>query len=171
MRKLSATILALMLSTVTFAQNRVFCEIVEQAISFKKSTKVTIDFGQKREKALRKQSMVDENGNNLIFNSKIDALNHMIKLGWEFLQVAMVIAKARYIGYSTKMWRVARIHTKASQPRRYTTKPKSSKPHLCSQPGYRFRYPYSGRDISSFDGYRKRYPSFCIVLGIKPNYP
>ena len=81
-----------MLSTVTFAQDRVFCEIVEQTISFKKSTKVTIDFGQKREKALRMQSMVDENGNNLIFNSKIDALNHMSKLGWEFLQAYTVVS-------------------------------------------------------------------------------
>ena len=92
MRRLSATILALMLSAVTFAQDRVFCEIVEQAISFKKSAKVTIDFGQKREKALRKQSMVDENGKNLIFNSKIDALNHMSKLGWEFLQAYTVVS-------------------------------------------------------------------------------
>ena len=66
-------------------QNRVFCEIVERGASGK-SVKVNIDFGQKREKAERQQSLVDKNGKNIIFNSKIDALNYMHSLGWEFLQ-------------------------------------------------------------------------------------
>ena len=30
--------------------------------------------------------VIDENGENIIFNSKIDALNYMHSLGWEFLQ-------------------------------------------------------------------------------------
>jgi hypothetical protein len=54
--------------------------------SSKKSVKVTIDFGQKRAKNEKHQSLVDEKGNNIKFNSKIDALNYMHSLGWEFLQ-------------------------------------------------------------------------------------
>ncbi len=83
---------AILFSTISYAQNRVYCEIVEHSIAFSKEKKITIDFGQKREKAIRQQLLVDENGENLIFNSKIDALNYMDKLGWEFLQAYTVVS-------------------------------------------------------------------------------
>ena len=75
-----------------YAQNKVYCEIVEWSIFSKKDVKITIDFGQKREMAERKQSLVDENGENIIFNSKIDALNYMNKLGWEFQQAYTTVS-------------------------------------------------------------------------------
>ena len=54
--------------------------------------KIIIDFGEEREKSKNKQTIVDENGNPIQFNSKIDALNYMSALGWEFLQ-AYTIAR------------------------------------------------------------------------------
>lgn len=83
-RVILSAIAALFIFTLS-AQSRVFCEIVERKAKGK-SVKVTIDFGQKREKTQKLQSLVDENGENIIFNSKIDALNYMHSLGWEFLQ-------------------------------------------------------------------------------------
>ena len=67
------------------AQSKVFCEIVEQS-KYNKKVKIIIDFGQEREKSKNKQTIVDENGNPIQFNSKIDALNYMSTLGWEFVQ-------------------------------------------------------------------------------------
>ena len=89
MKKMILLALGVLFSITTFAQERVFCEIVER-VGLTKSVKVTIDFGQKREKSKWQQSLVNENGENIIFNSKIDALNHMNKLGWQFLQAYTV---------------------------------------------------------------------------------
>ncbi|MBQ5753640.1 MAG: hypothetical protein IIV91_05500 [Alistipes sp.] len=92
MKKFITLCIGILFSASLYAQNRVYCEIVERAIPLSKNKKITIDFGQKREKAMSQQSLVDENGENLIFNSKIDALNHMNKLGWEFLQAYTVVS-------------------------------------------------------------------------------
>jgi hypothetical protein len=92
MKKLIMIVVAILFSTILYAQNRVYCEIVEYAMAFSKEKKITIDFGQKREKATRQQLLVDENGESLIFNSKIDALNYMNRLGWEFLQAYTVVS-------------------------------------------------------------------------------
>ena len=68
-----------------YAHNRVYCEIVERK-SFGKKVKVIVDFGQKRQKNNAAQTLVDKNGDMVIFNSKIDALNYLDSLGWNFLQ-------------------------------------------------------------------------------------
>jgi hypothetical protein len=85
MKRVILSAIAILFALCVNAQERVFCEIVEVKSS-KKSVKVTIDFGQKRAKNEKHQSLVDEKGNNIKFNSKIDALNYMHSLGWEFLQ-------------------------------------------------------------------------------------
>lgn len=80
------TLIVFGLFTITlFAQSRVYCEIVERR-SLGKKVKVIVDFGQKRQKNTKAQTLVDENGNMVIFNSKIDALNYLDGLGWNFLQ-------------------------------------------------------------------------------------
>ena len=46
-----------------------------------------VDFGQERAKPLLNQNvLVDAQGEDIVFNSKIDALNYMDSLGWNFLQ-------------------------------------------------------------------------------------
>ena len=72
------------------AQSKVFCEIVERN-QFNKKVKIIIDFGQVREKSVNQQTLVDESGNTIQFNSKIDALNYMTTLGWEFVQAYTVM--------------------------------------------------------------------------------
>lgn len=73
------------------AQSKVYCEIVERNPTSKK-VKVTIDFGQKKDKKTKSsQTLVDEKGDVVIFNSKIDALNHLDSLGWNFLQAYTIV--------------------------------------------------------------------------------
>ncbi len=91
MRKSILLGIFMLLACSLSAQNRVFCEIVEQS-KYNKKVKVIIDFGQEREKSKNKQTIVDESGNPIQFNSKIDALNYMSALGWEFVQ-AYTIAR------------------------------------------------------------------------------
>ena len=52
------------------------------------STKCTvrIDFGQETANLFSDDRLIDENGELIEFNSMIDALNYMSKLGWEFVQ-------------------------------------------------------------------------------------
>lgn len=90
MKRLILSTLAALFAISLNAQNRVFCEIVEMNAPGK-SVKVIIDFGQKRKRNPKQQSLVDESGKSIHFNSKIDALNHMSSLGWQFLQAYTVV--------------------------------------------------------------------------------
>jgi hypothetical protein len=56
-----------------------------------KKVKVIVDFGQIREKGKISQALVDDEGEVINFNSKIDALNFMDRLGWNFLQAYTVV--------------------------------------------------------------------------------
>lgn len=50
---------------------------------------VDIDFGQ--QKALfANNKLVDENGNPIKFESMVDAMNHMGKMGWKFEQAYVI---------------------------------------------------------------------------------
>ena len=91
MKRLLILIALCLCSTNLFAQNRVYCEIVERNPSSKK-VKVIIDFGQKREKGKTSQTLVNDKGEIVIFNPKIDALNYMDSLGWNFLQAYTVVS-------------------------------------------------------------------------------
>ena len=56
-----------------------------------KKVKIVVDFGQVREKGKDSQVLVDDSGEIVAFNSKIDALNFMDRLGWNFLQAYTVV--------------------------------------------------------------------------------
>jgi hypothetical protein len=84
-------IIALCLCSLSLqAQNKVYCEIIESNIIGRK-VKVMIDFGQRREISSNARTLVDDQGEVLTFNSKIDALNFLDKLGWNFLQAYTVV--------------------------------------------------------------------------------
>ena len=85
MKRLVLLIALCLCTTALFAEGRVFCEIVEYPTAGK-NTKVKIDFGQEQ-KLLSSQLLADDNGDTLVFNSQIDALNYMESLGWTFTQV------------------------------------------------------------------------------------
>lgn len=82
-------VLAIMAVGSANAQTKVYCEIHATQLPLKKSVTIQIDFGQKV-KAFQADGLVDENGKALVFNSTIDAINHMASLGWEVEQTYAV---------------------------------------------------------------------------------
>ena len=113
-RVILSAVAALFIFTLS-AQSMVFCEIVERKTKGK-SVKVAIDFGQKREKTEKQQSLVDENGENIIFNSKIDALNYMHSLGWEFLQAYTEVSGSDGDAHSQIHWLLYKDTTDGQDP-------------------------------------------------------
>jgi len=75
--------------------HRVYCELVgtEKLSLTKTKVKVEVDFGQVR-KNLYNNTIVDENGKVLEFNSMIDAMNFMGERGWKFEQAYVVTVSA-----------------------------------------------------------------------------
>ncbi|MDE5649533.1 MAG: hypothetical protein K2I35_00740 [Duncaniella sp.] len=69
-------------------ENRVYCELVGSSGLFSSKVKVTIDFGQETSfwKGSKDQQLVDADGNDIKFNSMVDAMNFMGKNGWKFVQ-------------------------------------------------------------------------------------
>lgn len=71
---------------------KVFCELLGEGKFLSKKVTVTVDFGQKVSywQSKTKQTLVDENGDKLEFNSMVDAMNYMGKRGWKFEQAYVV---------------------------------------------------------------------------------
>lgn len=89
-------ILALFLALFTIPTpanaRKVFAELLgQQKGIFSNKVKVTVDFGQNVSFWRPGDMMlVDENGKDIVFNSMVDAMNFMGKLGWEFMQAYVV---------------------------------------------------------------------------------
>ena len=64
-------------------QPMVYCEIVGTEKFLSTKCTVMIDYGQEQ-KVFSDHSLVDENGKRITFNSMVEALNFMSKLGWKF---------------------------------------------------------------------------------------
>lgn len=71
---------------------RMYCELVGTGKLFSTKVNVTVDFGQAtsfwRQEA--DQYLVDADGKKIKFNSMVDAMNYMGRLGWEFEQAYVV---------------------------------------------------------------------------------
>lgn len=105
MKKLLLCVAACVMSANLLAQNKVYCEIVEYNLLSSKNIKVLIDFGQERTSTLlNKNILVDAQGNDIMFNSKIDALNYMDSLGWHFLQAYTSVDGSKGSTSSTIHW-------------------------------------------------------------------
>lgn len=63
----------------------VYCEIIASNLPWHGSRGVLFDFGQETT-ALRYNYLTDADGNRLLFNSGVEALNYMVGRGWEFVQ-------------------------------------------------------------------------------------
>lgn len=64
----------------------VYCELVGTTNFAQTKVTVEIDFGQARKVFERNQRLLDEKGKPIKFNSMIDAMNYMGRMGWEFVQ-------------------------------------------------------------------------------------
>lgn len=62
-----------------------YCEIICSHLPSYKGDGVLFDFGQKTD-AMSYNWLKDAKGSKLIFNSSIEALNYMVRQGWEFVQ-------------------------------------------------------------------------------------
>lgn len=81
MKKLFLSLAVIMICNLASAQQKVYCELLGHSKIFGPKLTVTIDFGQNQ---WQNNKLVDESGKALSFNSMIDAMNFMGKLGWEF---------------------------------------------------------------------------------------
>lgn len=70
-------------------QSKVYCQLLGTQQLFSKKVTVQVDFGQQT-KFFSDNRLVDQNGNVIVFNSMVDAMNHMGSLGWEFEQAYVV---------------------------------------------------------------------------------
>lgn len=89
-RCLLLSFLALSTSNI-FAQHRYYCEVkgIEKELS--SGLKIIFDFGTKTSYTIwgdlsSKLKFVDENGEEIKFNSMVDAANYMVDRGWTFQQ-------------------------------------------------------------------------------------
>ncbi len=83
-------IIAILSINVANAQSvptKVYCELVGTQKFMSAKVTVQVDFGQDPN---TNSKLVDENGKKITFNSMVDAMNYMGKLGWEF-EAAYVI--------------------------------------------------------------------------------
>ncbi len=87
MKKLLLLLVMMLACNFATAQHKVFCELLGHGKLFSTKVTVTVDFGQNQ---WQNNKLVDENGKNLVFNSMVDAMNFMGKLGWEFEQAYVV---------------------------------------------------------------------------------
>lgn len=68
-----------------------YIEIIGEPIAFSTKRSIQIDFGQENKIFNRKDTHIfDANGNEIVFNSMIDALNFMSKNGYEYLDTYVV---------------------------------------------------------------------------------
>ena len=88
---------ALMLLCATaFAQepvkpHKVYCMFVSQPLSLSDQVEVDIDYGQLASSWTTDRRLYGDNGKTLKFNSVMDAVNFMAKLGWELEEAAQVM--------------------------------------------------------------------------------
>ena len=86
MKKLILSIVFLLVALFSVnAQGKIYCEILGTQGLFSKKVFIEVDFGQES-KLFSNNSLVDENGEVIIFNSMVDAMNYLGTLGWEFEQ-------------------------------------------------------------------------------------
>ena len=72
----------------------IYCEIVGKSVGFFKSkVEIEIDFGQETGWFGGKNPLSDSNGKVIQFNSMIDALNHMAKDDWRFVNAYSLSVK------------------------------------------------------------------------------
>src|SRR5688572_3078030 len=75
-----------------------YVQIVGTSKMFSNKLIVDIDFGQQNKLFNNKDTRIkDADGNNMVFNSMVDALNFMTKNGYEFVQAFAVTTSDRNV--------------------------------------------------------------------------
>lgn len=93
MKKLLFLLLMFISANVQAQESRrIYCELVGTERLLSSKVIVTVDFGQETSfwTGASKQYLVDSNGKAIKFNSMVDAMNYMGKVGWKFEQAYVV---------------------------------------------------------------------------------
>lgn len=91
MKKILFLFMLMSLTLATHAQDstrRVYCELLGTGRFMSTKVTVTVDFGQDDQGWNAR--LVDENGKPISFNSMVDAMNYMGRIGWKFEQAYVV---------------------------------------------------------------------------------
>ena len=96
MKKIIMMVAPLLLCATAFAQEpvkpyKVYCMFVSQPLSLSDQVEVDIDYGQLASSWTTDRRLYGDNGKTLKFNSVMDAVNFMAKLGWELEEAAQVM--------------------------------------------------------------------------------
>lgn len=102
----------------------VYCEIMANHLPNHRESGVLFDFGQKITPT-KYNYLTDADGNKLLFNSGVDALNYMVCLGWEFVQA---YTSGENNGLSHYLLRIAPARLTAEQRAALLTPPEREKP-------------------------------------------
>ena len=89
-----------------------YAELLGTKKPFSSKVVVEIDYGQSSN-IFQNDAIVDENGKAISFNSMVDAMNYMGKLGWQFVQ-AIVITEGSQSVYHWIMRREVSIDDKGN---------------------------------------------------------
>lgn len=105
MKRLLFAIVAMMLAASANAQTRnYYCEVKGIEKDLSAGLKIVFDFGNDAVYSAvglkDKQKLVDENGEEIPFNSMVDAGNYMSEKGWTFLQAYTSV----YGGHALVHW-------------------------------------------------------------------
>lgn len=76
------------IALVQAATKTIYCELVGYENIFKGTVKVSADFGSTN--MYHRETLADENGKAISFNSMVDAMNYMGEKGWKFEQAYVV---------------------------------------------------------------------------------
>ena len=98
MKKLVISIAAVLLSvfSISAQPHKVYCELLGTQKLMSTKCIVQVDFGQGKT-TWGRSVLVDENGKSLVFNSMIDAMNHMGRFGWELEQAYVVTTNGQNV--------------------------------------------------------------------------
>ena len=94
MKKMILLCAALFVVSALSAQQKVYCQITKTNDGkglFSNSIAISIDYGQTTS-TFSDDRLVDENGDNIVFNSMVDAMNYMSALGWDFEQAYTTVS-------------------------------------------------------------------------------
>lgn len=80
------------LNVVSQEERTIYCELLGTQKLLSSKVIVSVDFGQETSfwTGSSKEYLVDKNGKAISFNSMVDAMNYMGKLGWKFVQAYVV---------------------------------------------------------------------------------
>lgn len=79
-------------------KREIYCELVGKSTGiFKVKVEIEVDFGQETNWFGGINPLADQDGTVIKFNSMIDALNHMAKDGWLFVNAYVITKKEQHV--------------------------------------------------------------------------